>query len=380
MMDEEFDYVEDEFEDEEDEPENDKYGTYTFGTDPEIFMVNEGKLIPAFEVLEKHPEWRQGNHQTYKAFWDGFQAELNFRHGVNCLAYAGDDIRDGLIYLRKKLREKYPNGKLTIQNTFSIKEYLGKVEPGYLELGCAPSKNAYGDKPINPYMAKKIDQRWAGGHLIFGSDDKILKPHEIAKKFDLLLGIWAVGVAASIDNPNRRMFYGRAGEFRDKVLPAVTEYHQSVYTFEYRTLSNFWMCHPAISQLVFEFGRYIMNHLNDKKMLWVEPVATDDMVKEIINKCDVIEARKFVEKHKIFYLNMFTRMFYDKPWIGRKAVELSLNGVEFLVKNPLDVEGNWELDWAGYQGHSDHDYARFSGFATNGHLKSFDCQLNKEKV
>lgn len=85
-----------------------------FGADPEIFVMNDKELLPAFEFLQTKKK-----SPTY--FMDGFAAEFT-TGSFGCLEIGCGTMRRGMELVVQAARAKNPKAKLTIQNTFEIPE------------------------------------------------------------------------------------------------------------------------------------------------------------------------------------------------------------------------------------------------------------------
>lgn len=332
---------------------------FSLGTDPEIFVRDGNDLVPAFEFLpdKKNPKRFEVFHEIgdnlpnncfANVFWDGFQAEFNCG-AESCIAWIPDRVRCGLIGVLSEARLFRPNAKLTTQNVFQIPvATLRATNDEHVMLGCDASLNAYGMMGKHVDNPRKLRYRFAGGHLHFGLNTEFQKvsqedAEKIVRYLDQILGVWAVGAAASIDNPIRREYYGLAGEFR---LPP--------HGLEYRTLSNFWFAHPGITNLVFMMGRTILH--SDLKHLdsWV---AHPQETVEAINNCDVKKARKLLTDNA----TVFKQMFLNYGCLGDAILKLALNGIESAVKDIEDFDKNWKLDgqekWIGHAGKGESWYS-----------------------
>lgn len=330
-------------------------GGFTLGTDPEIFIKDGNNLLPAYEFLpdkktpvrfetprallnDRFPENCYAN-----LFWDGFQAEFNCPPDY-CIAFIPDRVRAGLLGLLTEARKMHPNAKLTTQNVFQIPmATLRSVREEFVMLGCDASQNAYGMCGEHVEDSRKLRYRFAGGHIHFGLNNEFLKitteqAEKIVRYLDMILGVWAVGAAASIDNPIRRKYYGLAGEFR---MPP--------HGLEYRTLSNFWFAHPGITNLVFMIARRILN--TDVSVLdrWV---AHPQETVETINNCDVKRARKILFDNSALFSGTVS---------SDGALKIAMNGIESVV-DPEDLEKNWKLsdDGPKWMGHAGKDEGWYS--------------------
>jgi hypothetical protein len=235
-------------------------------------------------------------------------------------------------------RKASKTARITIQNVFELdkKWFRDDVNPEYIALGCAPSINIYGTKGELVTDGRKIRHRFAGYHQHYSPNDTGMAwtpaiKHEAVRMMDAFAGIAGVSLAASIDNPIRRRYYGLAGEVR---WPS--------YGLEWRTLSNFYLCHPAIHHLTWNISRRAL-HAGLMRLRTVYQ-ASDEEVQDIINTCNVKAARKCIERSKALYMYMLER---DYGYTAGPAVELAyatiMNGVEHVVSDPDDIEKNWCL-------------------------------------
>ena len=339
----------------------------TSGCDPEIFVTEKsGTLLPAQRFLPAEAEVKNqyGGYQ----FWDGYQAEF-CPTAKNCLQQLHDEIYAGLMGVWRKAQKYHPGARLTLQNTMEIPEALAKTAPEEeIRFRCSPSMNVY-DDPGEPLPdAREYRWRFAGGHLHAGFGSKKLTVpliEELVRGLDGILAVAGVSLAEGIDTPERRKMYGRAGEFR---LP--------VHGLEYRVLSNFWLSSPVISNLVFELFRQAIRFAASGmyRHCWE---ANQEEIREVINGCDVKRAREILDANKHILAYLFKQTFKNgrDVYLGRgpdgfgpakqviytdayweKAVETVLHGVNVVVKDPTNVQGNWligENKWENLGGHVD---------------------------
>jgi hypothetical protein len=306
----------------------------TIGSDPEIFLHEDGTLIPAFDVLPS-------KHQATDVFWDGFQAEMTTT-SQSCLQQNVENLQGKLHTLLDTVRAKRPKAELLAQDAVKINPK--GISPEHLALGCDPSLNLYGvagDLPPNP---AKLPWRFAGGHIHFGSawlanhPSKAEAAAKIVRDLDKVLAVWSVGAFGAFEREKiRRRYYGLAGEFR---LPP--------HGLEYRTLGNGWMAHPGITQLTWEIARAIFQ-LSRCGLLdfWY---GDDELVQSVVNNYDVETARKMLRKNEKLFVWMvsaanetFQLADCGAEKVARRALQVGLEGVECAVAKPLEIEGNWQL-------------------------------------
>jgi hypothetical protein len=230
------------------------------GTDPEIFVVRgveKEELLPAFKFLPTQHEQEKlypnpvseisNWHPTTRAYAyrDGFAAEY-FTHPCSCHGYLIDFIKSGLQEVSRAAKAFDRTARLTVQGTFKIPDItMENAKDEDIALGCMPSKNAYGHEAHLSLNPREFKLRFAGGHVHLGIPAiKLEQAIETVKGCDLVAGMAGVAIFADIDDPIRRTYYGRAGEYR-----------KPRHGIEYRTLSNAWLACPQICHLMFNLVR-----------------------------------------------------------------------------------------------------------------------------
>lgn len=314
------------------------------GFDPEIFVVDAtGKLIPAFDFLPSkenplqvpHPNGggigESGASDYARAYWDGFQAEFTTRP-FGCHGWCMDELHSGLQTVRNAARKYNPSAKLTLKNVFEIPfAELMQTSAEFVTLGCDPSLNAYGTDPFyidNPF---ELPYRMAGGHIHLALPHLTENTAKTAVKYlDLLVGLPMVGMFAEIDVPTRRKYYGRAGEFR-----------RPSHGLEYRTLSNAWLGHPAVSNLVADLARLAVG--NVQRLVSPKDLGTShEAIRDIIDSTDVAGARKLFNANEGLWDSVL-----QSHWGPKSITKFSQavnHSVEDIIPTYRDVETNWGLN------------------------------------
>lgn len=206
---------------------------FTFGCDPELFVLNQdGKAVSAEGLLpgtkDKPYPVLGGAVQV-----DGMAAEFNIEP-----AKTFDEFNSNIVVVLKQLKGMLPDGyKLAPVPSMVFDEDVWESTPEKAkELGCTPDFNAWtGDVNPPPNDPDNPRLRTASGHLHVGwthgeelSDlQHILNCRDLVKQFDWYLGGWSL---KKDPDPTRRRLYGKAGACRYKD-----------YGVEYRVLSNFWL-------------------------------------------------------------------------------------------------------------------------------------------
>lgn len=306
------------------------YTSIISGSDPEVFVVDgAGEVIPAWKFLSsktKPSEGLQLSNGRNNIYWDGFQAEFDTTPS-GCLAYHCDSVQRGLAGVLRYAKEFDKNAKISHKSAFIIKkEDIESASDEHVQFGCMPSQNAYG------LIGSKLDGRetqfrFAGGHIHLGMNIQS-KDHadSIVRSMDAIVGVACVSLFADIDSPARRQFYGLAGEYR-------TPKHG----IEYRTLSNAWLIHPLVMNLVFELARKSAAHGSHRMSAWK---AKEQDVLDAIQNCDVDLSRKILQDNKAYLRVLLNHLVSKDEYM---FFDLFSNGVDKFIKNVEDVEGNWRL-------------------------------------
>lgn len=326
-------------------------GYMTMGADPEIFSTDaKGKLLPAFTYLPS----KAARPSSDFPFWDGFQAEFQLRPS-GCITFVVDSMHEQLVKLDGLMKEKHPKGKLTFKNVFRIAPDVLKTTPDqYVALGCMPSYNAYGIKGECMDDGRELKHRFSGGHIHFQLKDKDynLKLSKFVnytyndadyeariKACDRIAGIWSVGVAAEMDSPVRRQYYGLPGEFRKPVYERDAKDKPVSFGVEWRTLSNFWCCHPVIMHATFEVARASIRMFDNPLLkLWI---SDEKEIIRIIAESDVKAARQMMRANKDMFKWLFTPRWGVES--VNKLYDISLHGLDSLVSDPENIEKNWRF-------------------------------------
>jgi hypothetical protein len=231
-------------------------GSGATGTDPELFAFDKkGKVIPAFTWLPAKDE----RVVSEEGFWDGFQAEFN-PHYATCHQGLEAGIWMCLRNLKRRLSLVDPTARLAPVSVVKVdKKILKDLPDQHVALGCSVSFNAYGEKPLEVLDPRSLTLRTAGCHIHLGigrSADKIID--RVVKAIDAIAGVAMTSLFSGMEDPRRRKYYGRAGEYR---LP--------LHGLEYRVPPAEVLCHPITYMLCFDLVRSAAAFaLNDFSHYW----------------------------------------------------------------------------------------------------------------
>ena len=227
---------------------------FTFGSDPEFMLHNEGKYRSAIDVVpgDKENRHKVGPHEFY---YDNVMAECAIKPGKS---------KRGTIQNMHNCFKKYaalvsPH-KLVVQaaQKYPICEL---AHPKAQEIGCDTEYCVYALTDVKPPEEEFATNslRTAGGHIHLGAE--FLQNDEYACYFairmlDLFLGIPSVFIDKDKTTRSRKALYGNAGRFR---LPA--------HGIEYRALSNFWLSSPKLVELVYDICAFTLRFVQKEKHL-----------------------------------------------------------------------------------------------------------------
>lgn len=318
------------------------HGGLFLGSDPEMFVENsKGDLIPAFHFLGSKDIPNKTWNSTYgnqTMYWDGYQAEFT-TSPQSCLGHHVDSVHAGLKGLLIAARKHDPTARLSVKTTFDVpQDNLNNDKDEHVNFGCMPSLNAYGLEGLK-VNGREVDYRSAGGHIHIGYNKGTEEETKrIVRAMDSILGVACVGLFANYDEPRRRRMYGLPGEYR---LPA--------HGIEYRVLSNAWLFHPLIMNLVFDIARksFVIGR-NNLLLYWqAEEKETIDTIKF----CDIDQAKIILERNKKVFMQILMSCYHtDKAM--ENIFDAFKNGMDNIVSDPKDVGGNWNLD-SEWRTHSD---------------------------
>jgi hypothetical protein len=263
-----------------------------FGCDPEGFFEKDGVIIGSEKIIP--PDGIGGPHSP-TVVRDGVQFEL---HPIQNTSPYGlsSTLRRGFRQLNDCLKAN-PGVKANFNTLVEVsREELDSLSEGSRLLGCQPSLNIYGVKPID-VDPKEYRKRSAGGHIHLGLGGTAIMSlgntedlrHRLIPHLDIFVGNTCVLLDRDPGAKERRENYGRAGEYR---LP--------IYGVEYRTLSNFWLRSYQLFDFVMGMSRLAVAVLDDSlrggsfEQELVDTIQIDDFI-DAINTNDFDLAMKNFE-------------------------------------------------------------------------------------
>lgn len=307
----------------------------TWGTDPEGFFQRNGQIIGSEKLI---PEYGLSVGRG-KIVRDGVQFELNPATG-DTIRHLGQNITSLFNQMAQTLRLN-PDVSLNFAGLVEVsKTELDSLSPSTRILGCMPSYNMYGAKPIDvdPTSYRK---RSSGGHIHMGLAVPIFDPHtktpdnrqRLVPLLDIFVGNLAVLLDRDPGAKERRENYGRAGEYR---LPK--------HGLEYRTTSNFWLRDYTLMN--FTFG------MASAAIAVLQQSLYNDIEKELVDTVDISKVVEAINTND-FELAMKNALIIA-PFISK----------HFTNEFPLD--GN--------------NFDRFLQFAENVKSRGMDRYLPTETI
>ncbi|HVI40762.1 MAG TPA: hypothetical protein VM577_08890 [Anaerovoracaceae bacterium] len=288
----------------------------SMGCDPELFFRSNGRIIGSERII---PEDGLGNNLwSNRVVRDGIQLELNPVNATS-VRFLGTNLGSCFELLQRRLIGR--NVDISFDGVVEVeREELDALSEKSRVLGCAPSRNIYGLKPIS-VDARKYMKRSAGGHLHIGLDytsiyDKrsVDERNRLIPLLDIFVGNTCVLLDRDPNAAERRQNYGRAGEYR---LPK--------HGVEYRTLSNFWLRNYTIFSMIWGMVELAVGILQETL------VTSNDLESELVR---IVDIDRVIDAINLNRSDLAWQNWYDiKPFILRYVP----HNVGFQV-NPRNIE------------------------------------------
>lgn len=235
--------------------------SFSLGADPELFFcgIVGGEPVPMCGKVggtKMKPKRLPGMGVGYCIQEDNVMVEFNIPPARSITTFC-QHIQTGLAGVEEYVRKLHPNLHISTKcaELFRVSD-LAETK-GAMEFGCSPDFDSYNNSEPNPkinpisLIEGKNAWRFAGGHIHFAYSQKI--PHfVIANLMDAFVGLRMVPYDKQ---GKRRTMYGTAGRFRP-----------TSYGIEYRTLSNSWIFHSGITQIVADGAMCLHLVLNERSL------------------------------------------------------------------------------------------------------------------
>jgi len=224
------------------------------GADPELPLVNKtGQIVPAEEVSA-------AIRRSQKVKKDGINVEIN-PSAASCREHLLSYIGSSIMSVQRICQSEGLD--VSRASTYEVpRKVLDALPAADRQFGCEEDKDAYSGKVRVVKADPKQLDRYAGGHMHFGSPsltrltDKQI--HEVVQLLDI--GVGNIGVLFEQDqedsNKRRREVYGSAGAYR-----------RPAHGLEYRVPSNWWVWHPATTSMIFLLARTMITMYFENSVL-----------------------------------------------------------------------------------------------------------------
>lgn len=239
-----------------------------FGADPEILVVNGGKIAHCIGLLG-------GTKEKPFRVEEGAVQEDNVAFEFNI-----DPTSDRKVFL-DRIQKVMAQGLNILGKDFEFSkaashvftaDELKQMPPQAMVFGCDPDYNALtGD--VNPApRAMDPGLRSAGGHVHIGFGKDIAINEDNQRLMGVLCDYYLGLPSLILDTDERRReLYGKAGAIRKK----------DAYGMEYRTLSNFWIHKKDDTLFVFDQAKKA--HDNFEAFFDLAAQFSPERVQEVIN-------------------------------------------------------------------------------------------------
>lgn len=243
------------------------------GADPEFFIRNieTDTIVSALEILpgSKHEPFKTPHGFVHP---DNVAAEIGMPP-----AQTAEEFDAAVALVMDELAAMLlPFGAAYTQHQVAEMHPMFLMDERAMVAGCEPDFCAYtGEENMSPVL-QSTSLRVAGGHVHLGIDVPEEDKPRLIKACDLFISLPML----HLDNPQRRMLYGKAGAYRTKP-----------YGVEYRTPGNGWTFTSARRKWMFEQAE-IAAHL------YPMSIIPQDLP-EIINSHNLSRAAEVIKQYGI---------------------------------------------------------------------------------
>lgn len=271
---------------------------FMIGADPEMFLMKNEQLVAVQPYVKGTKEMPQPLPSGGNAQKDNVAIEF----GMVPAASKADWLKNIGVTL-KELQELLPEGVRLVALPSSHFPADQLEHPECKEFGCDPDYNAW-TGAINepPADAAENTFRSCGAHVHLSITDK---RHDFLdtmdgklmtiRIMDCTLGLVSTILDNSQESIERRKLYGKAGCFRS-----------TPYGVEYRTLSNYWIKHPMLTELIYLLTKDVVDIMVDEKFIDVLKAAGKKRIQRIINEGDARTAEVILYKRVAKFLSRET--------------------------------------------------------------------------
>ena len=241
----------------------------TFGCDPEVFLVQDGEMVPAGVVFDALHIPRHAEVNCGFIYVDGCALEIQPMYGQT-----ENDLVGHLKELLTDVNSIFRGWDILATPVIQIdlKKWVNDQHPELTVFGCDPDKSAWGDK-FSPGSVDATTHplRYGGCHLHLGGLEKEPRTRiiRLVKALDRTVGVMHTAVCGSV-GIERTELYGRPGIYRFQPWGA-----------EYRTPSNMILRDPNTFYTFLKLAGWTAENLSAAYDLF-----PDDLVVNTISRAD----------------------------------------------------------------------------------------------
>lgn len=263
-----------------------KIKNITLGTDPELFLEKNGKIISAIgKIGGSKSEPQPISNDGHFIQEDNVAIEYNIPpcKTVDNWIYDNNFVKDYLDILVSGM-----GCTLAIQPSATLDD--SELDNDIARLaGCEPDFDVWKECTNTPADLSSTNSRSCGGHISVGWDNPTQEDQiNMVKAMDATVGLESVLLDFDIE---RKKLYGKAGCFRFRE-----------YGIEYRSLSNFWIKSDESLKWAWNTTMKAIDLINSDKIkevielgdYIVEAINTNnqELAKELLNKIEIINNNK----------------------------------------------------------------------------------------
>lgn len=255
------------------------------GSDPEFFIkeTSTGKIVSSTRMI---PGDKAAPIDLSSILGEGFSIQKDNVLAEACVppVRTAKEMTDNIFKFRDYVNDSLFKGDYELVTLAShTMDSSELTDPSTLEFGCSESINAWLNE-VNPKpdCADSENFRSAGGHFHISYEDaNIFTNLEVIKWCDVYLGLPSLILDKDTE---RRKLYGKAGEMR-----------HTNWGCEYRTLSNYWVFSPEITEFLFnQIEKAVeiadQEFLSDEEAIRVQTAINSnnvDLAKELCAKFNI---------------------------------------------------------------------------------------------
>ena len=258
-----------------------KIKNITLGTDPELFLQKDNKIISAIgKIGGSKSEPQPISNDGHFIQEDNVAIEYNIPpcKTITDWVFHHNFVKDYLEVLVSGM-----GCTLAIQPIATLED--SELDNDIARLaGCTPDFDVWNECINEPVDLSITNKRSSGGHISVGWDDFTQEQQlDMIKAMDATLGLESVLLD---DDTERKKLYGKAGCFRF-----------TAFGIEYRSLSNFWIKSDESLQWAWDTTMKAINLVNSGKIEEVKELG--DYIVEAINTINKELAQELLNKIEI---------------------------------------------------------------------------------